>query len=349
MAQNGQAPVNQTKLTRAVELADGILLSGQYAISHAAIQLHDLYSDEVADAWSRVISRMGMQNIPLREHFDVEMAALVRYYMLMHYHGSKPTVKPGWTCQNTLNFCFQLLKKLLCHFQNVRELARTIAAFEIFIRVVKALRPLLPCSELPNKTSTAHAVLFVLESSSNSFIYKRNCDTLHCDNGMHPVQLIFMNVVAHRLLKECPPSSEAINDPASAFGHFAGSNSLVCCLKRLLREFCRVVNKHNPSQLVYSLQAQTLLYHVQTLASENVVRLTNQYNHVMEITKAAMLESPGSDCWLSLKLQSARMAHSTDSLKRPIANVTPDRPAMSAEARKRACHDGPGKRLVFCD
>lgn len=256
-------------------LADAVLITGEYEIGPVTTTLLDIFTPETTDAWCRVLCRMGMENIRLRSSFEDEMKIVCKAYHLRMY-GAKdfePAVLPGWTVQNTMMFCFELLKLLLARLENVRDYARVSATFDHYIRVVGALTPLLPQKAMSFDISAPHAVLFVLESSADSFIYKKTWSSSVREGGFCKIHAIFMNILAKKLMQTSPPSLVTINNSQTAFGHFAGSNALVCTLVRLNREFVGSIMHEAFNDTRFTKHLVGLMGFCMNLSVENVKRL----------------------------------------------------------------------------
>lgn len=281
---------NQVRHRRCMALADSLFITGKYEMGPILTTLMDILTNEAADAWSRVLCRMGMEDIPLRASFEAEMAIVRKAYHLRMFGARdfQPAVFPGWTTQNTLLFCFELLNMLLQRMEGVTDYTRMSRTFDYYIRVVGTLAPLLPQRTMGFDISAPHAVLFVLESTSDSFIYKKHWSSSVQEGGFCKIHAIFMNVLAMRLMRASKPSLEAINDPTTAFGHFAGSNPLVCTLTRLDREFTGLLSRENKGDHKHTKYLASLMGHCMKMAIENVKRLTVESNAAL----ACMIGNP---------------------------------------------------------
>jgi len=258
-------------------LADKLFITGAYEAGPVITTLIDIFTPEATDAWSRVLCRMGMEDIPLRDSFETEMAIMIKVYHLRTYGAKEfePAVFPGRTVHNTMLFCFELLQSLLKLIEGVSDYERMSTTFDYYIRVVGTLAPLLPHRAMGFDISAPHAVLFVLESTANSFVYKRQWSSSVQEGGFCKVHAVFMNVLSKRLMEISEPSLEAINDHKTPFGHFAGSNALVCTLKRLDRQFTGLIAHEHRGDHKHTKYLISLKGHCMNIAVENVKRLTD--------------------------------------------------------------------------
>jgi hypothetical protein len=335
-----------------MNLAESLFLTGRYEIGPVITQLNDIYTSETSDAWSRVLCTMGMKGQPLRSSFEDEMEIVRRAYTLCVYGANVPSVFPGWTCQNTLNFCYELIKSLIKRIEGVTDYKITERTVDSLIRVVGTLAPLLPQRALGFEISAPHAVLFVLESSNDSFVYKKNWAASVREGGFCKVHVLFMNVLAKRLLEVCPPSFEAINNAKTPFGHFAGSNALVCTLIRLDREFTGLLTHECNGDTRHTRHMVKLMGFCMNMSLENVKRLTAVNNRAcimmladMERSKLLAATTPDIDFCLQdvfsqFKYRMQAELH-TDSMsrKRLFSDIAED-----ADAEKWLASDCPLKR-----